>query len=67
MMFGHMIGQTILRAIEGYRPVGEAGDEFEQIGVFDSGGRSFAPGEGRVAGNKHARNGQWIDENSRRE
>jgi hypothetical protein len=40
---------------------GKAGDVFKNIGVFDSGGGVFTPGEGGVAGDKDAGDGDGVE------
>ena len=61
MVFGDVAGETVCGGSDGYGAIGEAGDVFEEIGVFDGCCRGFAPGEGSVTGDEDSGNGDGIE------
>lgn len=61
VVLADVVGEPCRWSIQSYSAIGEAGDEFEQVGVLDGGGGSFSPGKGRMAGDKDAGDGERIE------
>ena len=61
VVFGNVQGNSGIGRSEQYAAEGEAGDEFEDVGVFDGLRGAFAPGEGGVAGDQDAGNGEGVE------
>ena len=66
-MFAHVVVLGDVGRDSGFRSAeedaaeGEPGDVFEHVGVFDGIRGVFAPGEGGVAGDEDAGNGEGVE------
>lgn len=60
VVFADVGGDGACRGIQSNGAEGEAGDVFEDVGVFDGVGGIFAPGKGRMAGDEDSRDGDGV-------
>src|SRR5271157_2548092 len=61
VVFGNVHGESGTGRSQEHAAEGEAGDVFEDVGVLDSLGGGFAPGEGSVAGDQYAGDGDGVE------
>jgi len=61
VVFGDIGGQAVCGGSKRYGAIGEAGDVFEKVGIFDGCGSGLAPGEGRVSGYEDAGDGDGVE------
>jgi hypothetical protein len=61
MVFGDVAGEARCGRAQGDGAVSEAGDVFEQVGVFYSCGWGFSPGKGGVAADQDAGDGDGVE------
>ena len=61
VVFADVGGETCGGTFEHNGAISQAGYVFEQVGVFDGGCRGLAPGEGSVACDKDAGDGDGVE------